>query len=150
MFAAAASGKSPRNLGLRSCVKMRHDVLADALNALKNIKDKGQKEVIVRPISKVVVKVFEVLKKEGYVESFEVLDDKRGGQAKVKLSNLINNIGVVKPRFSAALGEFERFEKRYLPAKDFGRLIVSTSKGIMTHLDAKETNHGGVILAYVY
>lgn len=129
---------------------MRHDVLADALNALKNIKDKGQKEVIVRPISKVVLRVFEVLKKEGYIESVEVSEDKRGGQAKVILSNLINNIGTIKPKFSADLSEFERFEKRYLPAKDFGRLIVSTSKGIMTHLDAKANNQGGVLLAYVY
>ncbi|MEM2874032.1 MAG: 30S ribosomal protein S8 [Candidatus Nanoarchaeia archaeon] len=129
---------------------MKHDVLADALCALKNVKEKGQKEVIVRPISKLVIKIFEILKKEGYIEAFEIFTDKRGGHARIILSNLINDIGVIKPRFSATLEEFEKFEKRYLPAKDFGRLIVSTSKGIMTHLDAKAANQGGVLLAYVY
>lgn len=129
---------------------MRHDVLADVLSTLKNVKDKGQREAVVRPISKLTVKVFEVLKKEGYIESFETIEDKRGGSAKVILSNLINNIGVIKPKFSATREEFEKFEKRYLPAKDFGRLIVSTSKGVMTHLDAKAINHGGVLIAYVY
>ncbi len=46
--------------------------------------------------------------------------------------------------------EFEKFEKRFLPAKDFGFLILSTSKGIMTHLAAKEKSIGGKLLAYVY
>ena len=129
---------------------MRHDVLADALSALKTVKDKGQTEVVIRPISKLIVRVFEVLKKEGYLDSFEIVEDKRGGLAQVKLSNQINNVGVIKPHFSSTLAEFEKFERRYLPAKDFGRLIVSTSKGIMTHLEAKAINQGGALLAYVY
>ena len=41
-------------------------------------------------------------------------------------------------------------EKRYLPAKDFGILIMSTSKGIMTHYDAKKKNLGGKLLSYCY
>jgi small subunit ribosomal protein S8 len=129
---------------------MRHDVLADALSALDMIKKTGQTELIIRPISKVVVAVFEVLKKEGYIKDFEIVRDGRGDQIKVKLTNLINAIGAIKPRFPVTLEEFEKYERRYLPAKDFGRLILSTSKGIMTHLDAKKIKQGGVLLAYVY
>jgi small subunit ribosomal protein S8 len=129
---------------------MRHDVLADALSALDMIKKTGQTELIIKPISKVVVAVFEVLKKEGYIKDFEIVRDGRGDQIKVKLTNLINAIGAIKPRFPVTLEEFEKYERRYLPAKDFGRLILSTSKGIMTHLDAKKIKQGGVLLAYVY
>ena len=44
----------------------------------------------------------------------------------------------------------EKWEKIYLPSRDFGFLIMSTPKGIMTHLDAKENNTGGRLLAYIY
>jgi small subunit ribosomal protein S8 len=129
---------------------MRHDVLSDALSVLKSQKDKGKMEAVVRPMSITVRKVLEILKKEGYVLDFAVTDDKRGGFATVTLTNQINNVGSVKPRFSVTLKEFEKFEKRYLPAKDFGRLILTTSKGVMTHLEAKASGQGGVLLAYVY
>ena len=46
--------------------------------------------------------------------------------------------------------EFEKFEKRYLPAKNFGILIVTTPEGIMTHNEAKERGIGGRLLAYMY
>ena len=129
---------------------MRHDVLADVLSMMKNMKDRGMTEIEIRPISNTVVGVLTVLKNEGYISEFTVVEDKCGNYAKVKLTNLINNIGAIKPRFSVALEEFETFESRYLPAKDFGRLIISTSKGVMTHLQAKAQRLGGVLLAYVY
>ena len=129
---------------------MRHDVLSDVLSIMKNMKDRGVFEIEVRPISGTVKGVLAVLKAEGYISDFTIVEDKRGNYAKVKLTNLINNIGAIKPRFSVTLEEFESFESRYLPAKDFGRLIVSTSKGVMTHLQAKVQRLGGVLLAYVY
>ena len=46
--------------------------------------------------------------------------------------------------------KFEKFERRYLPAKDLGILFVSTPKGIMTHYDAKAKKLGGKLLAYCY
>ena len=46
--------------------------------------------------------------------------------------------------------DFEKFERRYLPAKDMGILIVSTPAGIMTHVEAKKKGLGGRLLAYCY
>ena len=43
----------------------------------------------------------------------------------------------------AQFHDFEKFEKRYLPAKNFGILIVTTPEGIMTHYEAKERGIGG-------
>ena len=45
---------------------------------------------------------------------------------------------------------FEKFEKRYLPAKDFGIILISTTKGIMIHTEAKKKNMGGILFAYCY
>ncbi len=129
---------------------MLHDTLAATLSAINNAEARGKAEIIVKPSSKLLQQVLTLLKKEEYVTSFEVIENGKGGEIKVVLTGAINKIGVIKPRYSITVGEFEKFEKRYLPAKDFGRLIISTSKGITTHIDAKAKKQGGVLLAYVY
>lgn len=129
---------------------MEHDTLARALSAIRNAEARGKAIVIVKPSSKVIINVLEILKKENYIASYEVSDDKKGGIIKINLSGKINNIGVIKPRYPAKFADYEKFEQRYLPAKDFGRIIVSTSKGCITHIEAKEKNLGGLLLAYVY
>nr|AJS12758.1 30S ribosomal protein S8 [uncultured archaeon] len=130
--------------------KMLHDVLADMLSRIKHAELKGKTELVAQPISKLALNILGILKKEGYIDSFEYKDNKRGGTVTINLNGKINGIGAVKPRYSLKIDEFEKFEKRYLPAKDFGRLLVSTSSGIITHIDAKEQKKGGVLLAYVY
>ncbi len=62
----------------------------------------------------------------------------------------VNKCGAIKPRFSVKKGGFEKFEKRYLPAKNFGMIIVSTSKGLMMHDEAKKKGLGGRLISYVY
>ena len=46
--------------------------------------------------------------------------------------------------------EFEKWERIYLPSKDIGILVVSTSKGVMSHHEAKKLGIGGKLLGYVY
>ena len=72
----------------------------------------------------------------------------KGGYLKINLLGSINAIGVIKPRFAVSVDEFEKFEKRFLPAQDMGIILVSTSKGIMTHTEAKN-KIGGKLFAYV-
>jgi small subunit ribosomal protein S8 len=48
------------------------------------------------------------------------------------------------------VGEFEQWEKRTLPSREVGLLVVSTSKGVLSHKEAKEKNIGGKLLAFVY
>jgi len=47
-------------------------------------------------------------------------------------------------------GEFEKFEKRFLPARGFGILIISTTSGVITHEEAREKNIGGKLIGYIY
>ena len=46
--------------------------------------------------------------------------------------------------------DFDKWESRYLPARDFGLLILTTNQGIMDHSEAKKERVGGRLLAYVF
>ena len=55
---------------------------------------------------------------------------------------------MIKPRFSVKRKNLEKYEARYLPAQDFGLLILSTTHGVLSHSGAKELRTGGKLLAY--
>lgn len=129
---------------------MMHDTLAGAFSNMLNAEKVGKKFCTTKPFSKILQEILNFMNKKGYIGSFEVIKDNRGDLVKINLLGKINKCGVIKPRFSVKKGEFEKFEKRYLPAKDFGMIIVSTPKGLMTHIEAKEKGMGGKLLAYVY
>ena len=52
-----------------------------------------------RPISKVVVKFLKVMLKHGYINEFEIIDDKRAGKIVIELNGRLNKCGVISPRF---------------------------------------------------
>jgi small subunit ribosomal protein S8 len=128
---------------------MRHDLLADVLSAIKNAERVGKKECIV-PASKLVGEVLRVFEEHGYIDSFEFINDGKSGKFKVNLKGRIIDTNVIKPRFSVKVDEFEEWEKRLLPAKDVGILILTTSKGVLDHKKAREAHVGGKLLAFVY
>lgn len=129
---------------------MLNDTLATALSKIRNYEKIGRKDCLVMPVSTTMKKVFELLNQHGYIGTAELVSDARGGALKVNLLGKINKCGVIKPRYSLGKLDYEKFEKRYLPAKNVGLLIVSTPKGLMTHDDAKKHNHGGRLIAYCY
>jgi len=130
--------------------KMMNDTLANTLNNINLASHTGKATCTVRPVSKIITKVLEIMQDKKYLGSFEIIKDNRGSAIKINLIGGLNKCGAIKPRFSVSLDGFEKYEKRYLPAKDFGLLIVSTSKGIMVHNEAKEKKIGGKLLAYIY
>jgi len=123
--------------------------LADVLSAIKNGERVGKTDCVA-PASKLVKEVLKVMQKEGYIGVFEFIDDGRSGKFKIELKKKVNDCNVIKPRYAVGKDEFEKYEKRYLPARGFGILLVSTTKGVMKHQEAKEKNVGGKLLAYVY
>ncbi len=129
---------------------MLNDPLAAALSKILNAERVGKKELVVRPASKMIKKILFIMNEKGFIGSFEEMKDDKGGYLKLNLLGNINKCGVVKPRFSTKKDEFEKWEKRYLPAKDFGLILVSTPRGVMTHYEAKENSIGGKLLAYCY
>ncbi|HIG97350.1 MAG TPA: 30S ribosomal protein S8 [Candidatus Aenigmarchaeota archaeon] len=128
---------------------MRHDLLSDVLYVINNAENIGRKTVSV-PASKLVKDVLMVIQRAGYIGSFEFVDDRKSGKFTIELVGKINKTRAVRPRFSIAKDEFEKWETRYLPAKSFGMLIISTSKGVMNQREAVELGIGGRLLGYVY
>jgi small subunit ribosomal protein S8 len=129
---------------------MLNDPLAAALAKISNAERVGKKEVVLRPVSKIIKKVLTLMNEHGYIGSFEEEVYDSGIVLKINLIGNINKCNVIKPRFSTKMNNFVKWEKRYLPAQDFGIILVSTSEGIMTHNEAKEKGIGGKLLAYCY
>ncbi|ENN96183.1 30S ribosomal protein S8P [Methanocaldococcus villosus KIN24-T80] len=126
------------------------DPLANALNHLSNCEKVGKKVAYIKPASKLIGRVLKVMQDYGYIGQFEFIDDGKAGVFKVELIGKINKCGAIKPRFPVKKMGYEKFEKRYLPARDFGILIVSTTQGVMSHEEAKKKGLGGRLLAYVF
>jgi small subunit ribosomal protein S8 len=126
------------------------DPLADAVTSLMNNELRNKRECLITRASKLIGSVLKVMQKNGYIGEYEFIDDGRSGKFHVQLLGRINKCGVVKPRHSVKVGELEFFEKRYLPSRDIGFLIISTPKGVISNRDAKEMNTGGKLLAYIY
>lgn len=129
---------------------MQHDPLNDAMSSIRNAEKVGKQECLIAPSSKLIGRVLKVLAEKQYIREFEFVEDNRAGKYKVKLNGHINECGVVRPRHSVKLADMEKFESRYLPAQDFGVLILTTTKGIISNVEAKELGIGGRLLAYVF
>ncbi|HLG24250.1 MAG TPA: 30S ribosomal protein S8 [Candidatus Nanoarchaeia archaeon] len=129
---------------------MLNDPLANVMSMIIRAEEKGKSEILIKPVSKVIKEVIKLMHEHGYVGKSEEVIDSRGNYIKLGLNGSVNKCGVIKPRYSIKNIEFEKFESRYLPAKDFGILVVSTPNGIMTHTDAKSKKTGGKLIAYCY
>jgi small subunit ribosomal protein S8 len=127
-----------------------NDTLANVLSQIDNA-TKVQKTIVITNVSaKLIKKVLEIMKAQGYVDNVEEIEDSKGNYYRIMLSGKLNKCGPIKPRFAVKYSDFEKFEKRYLPAKGFGFLIVSTNQGLLTHYDAKEKGIGGRLISYCY
>jgi len=104
----------------------------------------------ISPASKLLGRVLRIMQLNGYIGEFEFIDDGRLGKFKVQLLGRINKCGAIKPRFPAKVGEFEEWETKFLPSRNVGLMIVSTSEGVIAHKDAEQKNIGGRLLAFVY
>lgn len=128
---------------------MLQDTLADALSIIKNADRLGKKDCVVRA-SKLVKEVLRVMGENGYVGKVHFIDDGKSGKLKIEMKGKVLDCNVVKPRYSVRTDEYEKFEKRYLPGRDFGILIITTPKGVVDHKKAKEEKLGGKLVAFCY
>ena len=126
------------------------DSLSNALSTIYNNEGRRKHECIIWPASKLVGRVLRVLQKNGYIGEFEYIDDGRSGKFKVQLLGRVNGCGAIRPRFSVALKDLEEWEKRYLPSRDVGVLVLTTPRGVLSHREAREQETGGQLLAYIF
>ena len=126
------------------------NTLANGLTTIINNEMRNKHECTINPASKLLGRVLRIMQLNGYIGEFEFIDDGRSGKFKVQLLGRINKCGAIRPRFSVRVDEFEEWEKRFLPSRDVGILVVSTPKAVLSHREAKEKRMGGKFLAFVY
>ncbi len=125
------------------------DRFADAINVIKTNERIGRMQCVLYS-TKLLKAVLDVMKKESYIKDYEEFTDKRIKYVRVALSNKINSIGVIKPRYAVQNEFMQKYEMRYIPSRDFGILILTTPQGIITNKEARERKIGGRLIAYVY
>ena len=90
------------------------------------------------------------MQKHGYINEFEIIDDARAGKIVVELNGRLNKCGVISPSFDLQLKNFEKFVYQILPSRQFGYVILTTNKGIMDHVEARQNHIGGKVLGFFY
>ena len=128
------------------------DPIADMLTRIRNANSAKHKTVDV-PASKMKTAIAEILFKEGYIKSFEVISNENQGIIRITLkydekgTRVIDGIKrISKPGLRVYAGKEE------LPKvlNGLGIAIISTSKGLKTDIEAREAGMGGEVLAYVW
>ena len=131
-------------------VNKQMDTIANGLTTIMNNELRRKKECLIMPASKLLGNVLRVIQMNGYLGEFEFIDDGRAGKIRVQLLGRINKCGAIRPRYYVKAKDIEKWERLYLPSRDIGVLVISTSRGVISHREAKEKRVGGSLLAYVY
>lgn len=126
---------------------MSQDLVSDTLNNIMNAKRAKKNAVVVKRYSKLLLNLLDIMKKHRHIEGYKVNETEKSVEIRIGKVNMCNSI---KPRFYVSMKSMEKYIRRYLPAKDFGILIISTDKGLITHDEAIEKNIGGSLIAYVF
>ncbi len=126
------------------------DTLANGLTTVINNEMRNKRECIISPASKLLGRVLRIMQLNGYIGEFEFIDDGRSGKFKVQLLGRINKCGAIRPRFSVKMDKFEEWEKKFLPSREVGLLVISSPEGVLSHKEAKEKSIGGKLLAFIY
>jgi len=128
------------------------DTIADMLTCIRNANSRELEKVDV-PSSKIKEEVVKILKKEGYVANYKLIDDRKQGILRVYLKygpnreKIIRGIKRVSKPSKRVYSKWDAIPKN---SEGFGVFILSTSKGVMTNKRCKENKLGGEIICEVW
>ena len=127
------------------------DVIADMLTRIRNASNAKHATVDI-PASNMKKSIADILVEEGYIKSYEIIDDGKQGTIRVTLKYLGKTkvIRGLKRVSKPGLRIYVGYENMPKVMNGLGIAIVSTSKGIMTDKQARKANVGGEILAFVW
>jgi small subunit ribosomal protein S8 len=131
---------------------MMSDPIADLLTRIRNA-SRAEHEKVDIPASKLKVKITELLKDEGFIKNYRLIEDAKQGVLRVYLK-----YGAGNERMISGLVRVSRPGRRVYVAKDeipsvlggMGVAILSTSRGVMTDREGRKQQVGGEVLAYVW
>lgn len=124
--------------------------LAATCKAINNANRKGKRQVMIRFTTKLTVPFLEKMQKCGYISTLTYVHDNRQGKVIVGLNGRLNKCGAICPNYCLKINDLERFKERILPARQFGHLILTTSKGVIDHNECVTMQTGGKVLGFFY
>ncbi|PYN62998.1 MAG: 30S ribosomal protein S8 [Candidatus Rokuibacteriota bacterium] len=131
---------------------MRSDPIADMLTRIRNA-SRAEHEKVDIPASRLKVRIAELLKEEGFIKNFRLLEDRKQGMLRVYLK-----YGVANERMISGLVRVSTPGRRVYVTHEripsilggMGVALLSTSRGVLTDRDARKQRMGGEVLAYVW
>ena len=129
-----------------------NDPIADMLTRIRNALV-ARHDAVVIPASNIKKAIAKILLEEGYIKSFDFIDDGLQGQIKIVLKYAQGKESVIKglKRISKpGLRVYARNDEIPKVLGGLGIAIVSTSKGVMTDKEARNAGIGGEVLAYIW
>lgn len=131
---------------------MRSDPIADLLTRIRN-GSRAEHEKVDIPSSKMKVRMAEILKDEGFIKNFRVLEDTKQGTLRVYLKYGPGNEKVISGLVRVSTpGRRVYVTHDKIPSilGGMGVTLISTSRGVLTDRDARKEHVGGEVLAYVW
>ena len=127
------------------------DPIADMLTRIRNANAQRHETVDV-PASKMKKSIAEILLDEGYIKSFEEIEDNSQGIIRITLKyvNKQKVISGLKRISKSGLRVYAKHDELPKVLNGLGIAIISTSEGIMTDRDARNKKLGGEVLAYIW
>ena len=128
------------------------DPIADMLTRIRNANTVGHETVEI-PASKMKKAIAEILKEEGYITDYEVVEDDKQGMIKVTMKYGANKERVISGIKKISKPGLKVYAKANEVPKVLGGLgiaIVSTSKGIVSDKEARKLGVGGEVICYVW
>ena len=129
----------------------RSDLIADVFTIIRNA-TMAKKDSVDVPASNTVKSILTILKTEGYIEAFKLIEDKKQGKVRIYLKYVAGKSAVrsIKRASRPGLRLYVRHKKVPVVLRGRGLAIISTSQGIMSDKDAREKGLGGEIIGYVW
>lgn len=128
------------------------DTIADMLTRIRNALSAKHDSVDV-PASKMKKTIAQILLDEGYIKSFQIIEDGKQGIIRIQLKYGANKTPVItglRRVSKPGLRIYTSCEEMPKVMKGLGIALISTSKGIMTDKEARKANIGGEILAFIW
>ena len=128
------------------------DTLSDLLTRIRN-GAKSKKREVNMPSSRLGVEVVKILKDEGYVKNYKVIDDKKQGILSVTLKYTEENRSVISGLKRVSTPGCRVYCTRDSVPKvldGLGLVIVSTSRGVMTGRACEDAGVGGEVLCSIW
>ncbi|ALS24874.1 MULTISPECIES: 30S ribosomal protein S8 [Paenibacillus] len=128
------------------------DPIADMLTRIRNA-NVVRHETVEIPASKIKREIAEILKKEGFIRDAEYIEDNKQGIIRVFLKYGPNNERVItglKRISKPGLRVYAKSQEVPRVLGGLGIAILSTSKGVMTDKEARQSKAGGEVICYVW